>query len=185
MTEKSTFHIVQIVKDQFEPDLHGDHGIFHWEQVEKIGQHLGKYYPDVDLKVISLFAYLHDSKVENDYHDPEHGKRAADFTAELYSKKILKISPSQYTQLEFACRYHSDPAKTSDSITVQVCWDSDRLDLWRVGEVPDPQYLNTRVARQKDTIEWALRFVYDYYQTNPVNRPYMPPEVKKLKQSKL
>lgn len=180
--EKSIFHIVQTVKDQFKPDLYGDHGIFHWEQVEKIGLYLAKHYPDVDLEVISLFAYLHDSKVENDNHDPEHGKRAAEFITKIYSQKILKISQPQYTELEFACRYHSNPAKISDSVTVQVCWDSDRLDLWRVGEIPNPQYLNTQIAKQKDTIEWALHFVYDYYQANPANRPYMPPEVKEFEQ---
>jgi len=178
--EKSIPDIVQIVKDQFKLDLHGDHGTFHWEQVEKIGQHLEKHYPSVDLEIISLFAYLHDSKVENEYHDPYHGKRAAKFVRELYSKGVLKVFQSQYKKLEFACLHHSDPKKVSDDITVQICWDSDRLDLWRVGVIPDPQYLNTRIGKQKDTIEWALRFVRKYYQNDHEKRPYMPEAIKKM-----
>jgi uncharacterized protein len=43
------------------------------------------------------------------------------------------------------------------NITVQTCWDADRLDLGRVGTTPDPRYLCTAAAKQSDIIEWALR----------------------------
>ena len=172
--------IIQIVKDQFRLDLHGDHGIFHWEQVEHIGRYLGKHYPGADFKIISLFAYLHDSRVENEFRDPHHGTRSAVFLRELYSKGALKVSQLQYQKLEFACRHHSDSTKISNDITVQICWDGDRLDLWRVGEIPNAQYLNTQIAKQRETIGWALRFIYDYYQDDDEKRPHMPQTIKKF-----
>ncbi|MBT5083254.1 MAG: hypothetical protein HOM62_22025 [Rhodospirillaceae bacterium] len=40
-------------------------------------------------------------------------------------------------------------------ITVQTCWDADRLDLGRAGIVPDPRYLCTDAAKEPRMIEWA------------------------------
>ena len=41
------------------------------------------------------------------------------------------------------------------NITVQTCWDADRLDLGRVGIVPDPARLCTAAAREPTMREWA------------------------------
>ena len=43
----------------------------------------------------------------------------------------------------------------SNDITIQSCWDSDRLDLWRAGIEPDPKYLYTETAKELKTISWA------------------------------
>lgn len=40
-------------------------------------------------------------------------------------------------------------------ITVQTCWDADRLDLGRVGIRPDPDRLCTSAAKESDLLEWA------------------------------
>ena len=45
--------------------------------------------------------------------------------------------------------------RTHPDITVQTCFDSDRLDLGRVGITPDPRYLCTDAAKRPDTIRWA------------------------------
>jgi len=38
---------------------------------------------------------------------------------------------------------------------VQTCWDSDRLDLGRVGIQPRPERLCTAAAQDPGTIRWA------------------------------
>ena len=53
-----------------------------------------------------------------------------------------------------ACAGHTHE-KTHADITIQTCWDADRLDLGRVGIRPDPTYLGTTAARRPDTISWA------------------------------
>ena len=55
-----------------------------------------------------------------------------------------------------ACKYHSDGLIDAD-ITVQTCWDSDRLDLGRVGIKPSSDRLCTEVARRSDVIEKAYK----------------------------
>ena len=38
---------------------------------------------------------------------------------------------------------------------MQTCWDADRLDLGRVGIVPNPRYLCTPAAKSPAVIDWA------------------------------
>ena len=40
-------------------------------------------------------------------------------------------------------------------MTVQTCWDADRLDLGRVGIKPDARYLCTAEAANPEMIAWA------------------------------
>ena len=44
--------------------------------------------------------------------------------------------------------------KLSD-VTIQICWDADRLDLGRVGITPHPSRLCTAAAKRLETITWA------------------------------
>ena len=46
---------------------------------------------------------------------------------------------------------------TDADLTVQVCWDADRLDLGRVGIEPIPEKLCTEPARDSKMIAWAYR----------------------------
>ena len=55
-----------------------------------------------------------------------------------------------------ACKYHSDGFVKGD-ITVQTCWDSDRLDLGRVGIKPLADKLCTKAAKKNEVIEAAYR----------------------------
>jgi uncharacterized protein len=41
-----------------------------------------------------------------------------------------------------ACRYHND-GLTSTDLTIGTCWDADRMDLLRVGIVPNPEKMST------------------------------------------
>ena len=58
-------------------------------------------------------------------------------------------------QLTEACRYHS-MGRLSKDVTIQTCWDADRLDLGRVGERPNPTYLGNKVSRDNEFIKEAL-----------------------------
>jgi uncharacterized protein len=40
-------------------------------------------------------------------------------------------------------------------VTIPTCWDSDRLDLGRVGIMPHPSRLCTDAAERPETIKWA------------------------------
>ena len=46
--------------------------------------------------------------------------------------------------------------RLSRDVTIQACWDADRLDLGRVGERPNPTYLGTKAARDPEFIKEAL-----------------------------
>jgi uncharacterized protein len=49
--------------------------------------------------------------------------------------------------LDFACTWHTDLAHHPDP-SIGTCWDSDRLDLGRVGIIPDPAYMSTNMGRE-------------------------------------
>ena len=148
--------IAETITKQLKLGVDSIHGIDHWRRVEKMGLVLAEK-TGADKHVISLFSYLHDSKRENEFIDPEHGARAADFARELYGVGEIVVSKKQLVQLIYACRYHTDPSAKSDDITVMTCWDADRLDLWRVGAIPNPALLCTDAARDPAMIEYSGR----------------------------
>ena len=85
-----------------------------------------------------------------------HGPRAAEFAGQLRAAGVIALDDSDFELLAFACARHSDGLTRAD-ITVQVCWDADRLDLGRVGVKPHPRYLCTPAAKTAPIIEWAFR----------------------------
>ena len=149
-------NVIEVITRQFKLRSDSVHGIKHWQRVEKLGLMLAEK-TGADKRVITLFAYLHDSKRENELADPGHGARAADFVSELYKARDIDVSEKQLRQLLCACRFHNDPVARSEDITVMTCWDADRLDLWRVGETPNPALLNTDAAREPSIIEYSSR----------------------------
>jgi uncharacterized protein len=42
-------------------------------------------------------------------------------------------------------------------VTIQTCWDADRLDLGRVGTKPNPTYLGTAAARNQEFMADAVK----------------------------
>ena len=65
-----------------------------------------------------------------------------------------------FSDIEFdlfydAAVYHSD-GLMEDDLTIQTCWDADRLDLYRVRIRPDPRRLCTLEARDPNVIKWAV-----------------------------
>ena len=143
--------LINLITSQFKLNLNGDHGIRHWNRVAEIGVYLAKQ-TGANIQVVDLFAYLHDAKREDELFDPEHGQRAAGYAKELYDSGVIGITPDQMDQLAIACRDHNNSSATSQDITIQTCWDADRLDLWRVGIIPDPTHLFTDFAKQSAVI---------------------------------
>lgn len=145
---------LELVKPQFRLHLqHGWHGISHWPRVwvnaRFLCQELG-----VDSTVPCWFAYLHDSQRYDEGTDGEHGARAATWALKLRSEKKLVLTDDQFDDLHQAMTHHSD-GHTRAPLVQQICWDADRLDLGRVGVMPDPRYLCTELAKQGDVIRAA------------------------------
>lgn len=141
--------ILQIAREEFRLGERSFHGPDHWENVERNGWELSKSVPGCHLDVVRYFAMIHDARREDEADDPDHGLRAAEFAAELYEAKAfpLEFTRNKLDLLKEACRGHNSGAVSSDP-TIGVCWDADRLDLVRVGEIPNPDLLSTEVAKK-------------------------------------
>jgi uncharacterized protein len=132
-----------------------DHGEQHWKAVAWAGLRLAATEP-CDLELVLLFALFHDSRRFNEYHDPEHGLRGGELARSMCGR-AFDLEPERLELLADACTRHDKGATSSDP-TVGVCWDADRLNLWRVGIVPDPRLLSTPGARRRELIEEARTF---------------------------
>jgi len=146
---KSLVH--QILKD-YELPWHGTHGVGHWARVLENGLRLAKG-TDAKVEIVQLFAIFHDSRRVNECTDHGHGRRGADLAAELRGD-LFDLGDDDFELLRFACAHHTD-GMTEANITVQVCWDADRLDLGRVGMIPAPKKLCTAAAKTWEVIQWA------------------------------
>ena len=156
---------VDFLAQKYALSHNGVHGIDHWFRVLINGRQLAER-TGADLKVVEYFALLHDVMRHDEDRDLNHGNRSADLVLSLYGD-WLHLSSDQLGQLEEACRYHSMGRLTRD-VTIQTCWDSDRLDLGRVGIKPNPTYLGTAAARNHDFIKRAyarshMRFYSEPY----------------------
>jgi uncharacterized protein len=129
------------------------HGISHWETVERNGHYLADF-TGADKEVISYFAYFHDCMRENDRRDPEHGLRAAQFAAK--HRELIDLTELQFEQLIDACQGHTN-AERPDCVTINTCWDADRLDLGRIGLPPNSEFLHSIEAKRiADTNDFAI-----------------------------
>lgn len=128
------------------------HGINHWKTVERNAHYLANF-NDADREVLSYFAYFHDCMRENEYIDRGHGPRAAAF-AKRY-RDLIPLNDIQFKQLTDACKGHTY-GERPECITINTCWDADRLDLPRVGVRPDSNRLhNVEAKRIADTGDFS------------------------------
>lgn len=147
-----TQKLITEIRGQYALHWHGLHGIGHFIRVHENGARLAAA-NGARLHVVELFAFLHDSRRLNDSLDPEHGARSALFARTLQGT-FFHLDKADLDLLEYACRFHTDGLMEGD-ITVQTCWDSDRLDLGRASIKPRPSKLCTDAARAPHVIEWA------------------------------
>lgn len=136
----------------------GAHGVLHWARVMENGRKITESH-GADLEVVELFALFHDSRRVNEYIDRDHGLRGGDFAFSLRGS-LVHLDDERFELLHEACRLHTD-GLTESNPTIQACWDSDRLDLGRVGIFPKEKRLCTDAARR--LLQWAHRRATRHY----------------------
>ena len=137
----------QVLGDQFELGSHSFHGPEHWRRVESNGLELAMETGNIDLIIVRLFAVFHDSRRENEGYDPEHGFRAAALAVEMRGS-YFDLADSKFDCLVHALELHND-GKVSSDPNIGICWDADRLDLPRVGIIPDPILMSSEAGKQR------------------------------------
>jgi uncharacterized protein len=155
-------NLLATIKAEYALSWDGIHGIAHWTRVRENGLRLAER-TGAQTAVVECFAYLHDAKRLNDGGDPRHGARGAALARRLCAGApdragergdLLGLSDAQLELLVYACTHHTD-GLTEANVTIQTCWDADRLDLGRVGIRPRPERLCTPAAREPAILEWA------------------------------
>lgn len=152
MKPKELKPIIDAVLAQYVLPLDGDHGVAHWARVLTNGHKLAAQ-TEANIEVVSLFALFHDSRRFNESVDPDHGHRGAELAVK-YRGELFELADEEFALLYAACDGHTHERTHSD-ITVQTCFDSDRLDLGRVWITPDPNKLCTDAAKSREMIQWA------------------------------
>jgi uncharacterized protein len=132
----------------------GIHGVPHWARVMENGRRLSKM-TGAKPRVVELFAVFHDSQRINEGIDEDHGRRGAGLARELRGI-AYDLADEDFDLLIQACELHTE-GHLDGEITVQTCWDADRLDLGRVGITPREEKLCTEGARDPGLLKWAVR----------------------------
>ena len=130
----------------------GLHGVAHWARVLENGRRLAGE-TGAEIAVVELFAVFHDARRVNEGHDPDHGPRGAKLATKLRGS-LFELEEGAFRLLCRACEGHTHEL-THPDVTIQTCWDADRLDLGRVGIEPHPSRLCTEAARRPETRKWA------------------------------
>jgi uncharacterized protein len=144
--------ILHAILEDYALPWDGYHGITHWARVLENGLRLAGE-TGANIEVVRLFAILHDSRRINEGSDPDHGPRAAEFARTLRGR-LFDLPEPEFRLLHRACAGHTHE-RTHPDMTIQTCWDADRLDLGRVGITPHPSRLCTEAARRPGMIKWA------------------------------
>ncbi len=126
-------------------DENSVHGLLHWHQVEFNGLLLSQE-TLADKTVVRLFALFHDSRRISDGYDEEHGKFGADFARKLFENRFT-LDKARLEKLLYACTNHTTELSSGDA-TIDTCYDADRLDLGRVGIIPDPDKMATSFGKK-------------------------------------
>lgn len=144
--------LIQAILERYSLPWYGTHGVSHWARVYENGLRLAEV-TGANVAIVQLFAVLHDSKRVNETVDFGHGQRGAKFATSLRGT-YFDLTDEEFKLLYEACAYHTD-GKTEGNITIQTCWDADRLDLARAMIHPKPRHLCTGAAKNPEIISWA------------------------------
>ena len=132
----------------------GTHGVPHWARVLENGRRLAAR-TGAKIRIVEFFAVFHDSQRVNEGFDDDHGRRGAKLARELHGIQY-NLDHGDIELLIQACELHTEGYLEGD-VTVQTCWDADRLDLGRVGITPREEKLCTDGARDPDLLMWAIK----------------------------
>ena len=128
------------------------HGEGHWKCVAMAGLWIAERMPVANADFILVFAQLHDMMRVNDGHDPWHGQRAA----LLYRKLVATRQAREWEAMGFALSFHQAGFRSEhQDPNVGICWDADRVNLWRVSIEPDPALLSTEAGSSREAIEYG------------------------------
>ncbi len=133
----------------------GIHGVAHWVRVLENGRRVAALTPGADLDIVELFSIFHDARRVNEAVDYGHGRRGAAL-ANVLRGEYFDLDDARFALLQYACNEHTS-GKIEADLTVQVCWDADRLDLLRVYIRPRGERLCTAAARTSEVMDWANR----------------------------
>jgi len=122
------------------------HGVDHWTRVERNGLLIALEDDTVDVTVVRYFSIFHDSRRLTEVEDDLHGPRAMELLLAIGPDR-LDLTHNQFSILVYAVEGHTDGVLAGNS-TVGSCWDADRLDLGRVGTLPDPKYMSTKAGKK-------------------------------------
>lgn len=145
--------LIEAIMREYNLPPFGLHGLSHWARVYENGLLLAET-TGANKDVVMLFSVLHDSRRRNEGIDPGHGERSAEFARTLRGR-FIHIDDEDFELLYRACAAHTRGC-TDEDITVQTCFDADRLDLARAGIYPQVKRLCTRPARSQELIAWAV-----------------------------
>ena len=158
--------LVSAIKGQYALPWQGIHGISHWARVWENGMRLAEA-TGARKDIVGYFALFHDARRFNEGRDHDHGQRGADLAAH-WCGELFDLDDAAFDLLHYACGHHTD-GLTEGDVSVQACWDADRLDLGRVGIRAAPHRLCTEAGRQ--SIKWATdRAEDEYFAENVYNR---------------
>lgn len=149
--------LFKAVVAQHKLDLeHSGHGPHHWFRVINNGLRLASMDSEIDPDVVIAFGLLHDSARTHDEHCLKHGPESARVINEL--RDLIPIDNEQLLWLMIACQNHTSASVDDFPIfdhTIRACMDADRLDLWRVGILPNNKYLFLDISKSDEIQEWA------------------------------
>ena len=141
MIDQGVLHLLRKESSFFDSPIHG---IKHWKTVERNAHYLADF-NNADKEVLSYFAYFHDCMRKNEHRDKGHGPRGAAFAKK--HRDIIPLNDIQFKQLTDACKGHTY-GKRPECVTINTCWDADRLDLLRAGVIPDANRLYNEEAKR-------------------------------------
>ncbi len=150
-----TKELLVAIREHYKLSWYGIHGAGHWARVLENGVRIAAVTPGARASIVELFAVFHDAGRINDGYDPDHGARGAEL-ARILRGSFFELPDQEFSLLCEACRLHAQGTVEAD-ITVQSCWDADRLDLFRVNIRPDVHYLCTPAAKDPKLLSWCNR----------------------------
>jgi uncharacterized protein len=156
--EAYTAAIIHDILECYTLPVRGPHGVEHWARVLENGMRLASA-TGANAEVVTMFALFHDSRRVSEDRDDGHGLRGAEY-ARTMRGSLIHLGDHDFELLYEACRLHSD-GHTDGDLTLQVCWDADRLDLGRVGVTPTSHRLCTPAARE--LLEWAHQRAVEWH----------------------
>jgi len=119
------------------------HGIDHLRQVAYLAGRFALI-TGASLKPTVIGGYLHDWARHDDYGGNEHAHKSAELAKRIIKKNWPNIDSEKIIK---AIYFHADGLVSNDPLIGSI-WDADRITLTRLGIMPDPKLLSTKIAKR-------------------------------------